>query len=91
MRPSTQLCTISDLKAHASSLVDNVAETREPLVVTQKGVAKVVIIDIDSHERGEQTLALLKILALGQAQVAKKKFRSARSVINELRKRNAKK
>jgi prevent-host-death family protein len=88
MRPSTQLCTISDLKAHASSLIETVSKTREPLVVTQKGAAKVVLIDIASHEESEQTLALLKILALGRAQGAAGKARPAREVIKALRKRH---
>jgi prevent-host-death family protein len=89
MRHSTQLCTISDLKTHASRLIAEVAKTGEPLVVTQKGKAKVVLIDIATHERGEQTLALLKILALGQQQVIGGKTRPARDVVNEIRHRKS--
>ena len=89
MRASTQLCTISDLKTHASRLVEEVSKTGEPLVVTQKGKAKVVVIDIETHERGEQTLALLKILALGHTQVARGEVKPARSVIARLRQRKS--
>lgn len=44
-------------------------DTREPLIITQNGEAKVVIQDIDSFEQTRETLAFLKILALGNRQI----------------------
>jgi len=38
------------------------------MVITQNGEAKVVIQDIESYEQNQQTMALLKILALGMRQ-----------------------
>jgi PHD/YefM family antitoxin component YafN of YafNO toxin-antitoxin module len=40
------------------------------MVITQNGEAKAVIQDIHSYEQTQETLALLKILALGQQQLA---------------------
>jgi PHD/YefM family antitoxin component YafN of YafNO toxin-antitoxin module len=40
------------------------------MVITQNGEAKAVIQDIRSYEETQETLALLKILALGQQQIA---------------------
>ena len=45
------------------------AERREPLVITQNGVATVVIQDVASYEQTQETMALLKILALGNRQI----------------------
>jgi PHD/YefM family antitoxin component YafN of YafNO toxin-antitoxin module len=45
------------------------ADKREPLVITQNGEAKAVIQDIVSFEQTQETLALLKILALGSKEL----------------------
>ena len=65
MKLSNQIKPISYLKAHAAEIVRQLAEQREPLVITQNGEAKVVIQDIESYEQTLETMALLKILALG--------------------------
>ena len=65
MKLSSQIKPISYLKAHAAEIVRKLNEHREPLVITQNGEAKVVIQDIESYEQTQETMALLKILALG--------------------------
>jgi PHD/YefM family antitoxin component YafN of YafNO toxin-antitoxin module len=57
------------------------------LVITQNGEAKVVMQDIQSYEQTQETIALLKILALGTYQVEKGKVRPAADVIKGLRER----
>ena len=59
----------------------------QPLIITQNGEAKVVIQDIDSYEQMQETLALLKVLALGNREVESGKVRPAADVITELRER----
>ena len=85
MKLSTQIRPISYLKAHAAEIVRSLAEQREPLVITQNGEAKVVIQDIESYEQTQQTMALLKILALGMNQVEEGRVLPAKDVIKRLR------
>ena len=87
MKLSRQIRPISYLKAHAAEIVRNLAEQQEPLVITQNGLAKVVIQDIESYEQTQQTMALLKILALGMRQVEKGEATPAENVIKRLRER----
>ena len=87
MKLSSQIRPISYLKAHAAEIVRNLAEQQEPLVITQNGLAKVVIQDIESYEQTQQTMALLKILALGMRQVEEGKVLPAENVIKRLRDR----
>jgi prevent-host-death family protein len=87
MKLSNQIKPISYLKAHAAEIVRNLAEQQEPLVITQNGQAKVVIQDIESYEQTQQTMALLKILALGMRQVEEGKVLPAENVIKRLRER----
>jgi len=65
MRYSTQVQPISYLKAHAAQVLSQLAENRAPLVITQNGEAKAVLQDVASYEETQETLALLKILAMG--------------------------
>ena len=87
MKLSSQIRPISYLKAHAAEIVRNLAEQQEPMVITQNGEAKVVIQDIESYEKTQQTMALLKILAIGMRQVEEGKFLPAEKVIKRLRER----
>jgi prevent-host-death family protein len=85
MKLSTQIKPISYLKAHAAEIVRNLGEQREPLVITQNGEAKVVIQDIESYEQTQETMALLKILALGNRQIEEGKVQPADDVVRLLR------
>ena len=69
MKLSSRIKSISYLKAHASEIVRTLGDQGEPLVITQNGEAKVVLQDIDSFEKTQETMALLKILALGNRQI----------------------
>jgi len=87
MKLSSQIKPISYLKAHAAEIVRTLNEHREPLVITQNGEAKVVIQDIESYEQTQETMALLKILALGTRQIVEGKVQPAKDVIKRLRER----
>ena len=84
MNFSTQIKPISYLKSHTAEIVKNLSESREPLVITQNGEAKIVVIDVKPYEEREETLALLKILALGNKQIEEGKFRPAKNVLADL-------
>ena len=64
MRYSTQVKSISYLKANAAEMLQTLAELREPVLITQNGEAKAVLQDVASYEELQETLALLKLLAL---------------------------
>ena len=87
MKLSSQIKPISYLKAHAAEIVRSLGEQGQPLVITQNGEAKVVMQDIESYEQTQETMALLKILALGARQVEEGKVQPAADVIKGLRER----
>lgn len=85
MRYSSQVKPISYLKANAAELLARLAEQREPLVITQNGEAKAVLQDVASFEETQETLALLKILALGQQDIKAGRVKPAVDVVARLR------
>lgn len=90
MQYSSQVKSISYLKANAAEVLLQLAERREPLVITQNGEAKAVIQDIVSYEETQQTLALLKVLALGNQEIEAERVKPLADVALRLRKRRAK-
>ena len=84
MKYSTQIRPISYLKSHAAEIVKDVAESREPMLITQNGEAKLVVMDVRSYEQQEETLALLKLLAMGAREIEHGLFRDADEVLADL-------
>jgi prevent-host-death family protein len=89
MKLSTAVKPISYLKAHASELIREITTTRQALIVTHNGEAKVVVQDIRSYERMQETLALLKILAMSRQNIKHGKARSLDDSFTSLEKRIA--
>ena len=87
MRLSDQIKPISYLKAHAAEIIRNMKDEGEPLIITQNGEAKVIIQDIESYEQTQETMALLKILALGNRQIEEGKVIPVADAIARLRER----
>jgi len=80
MKLSTHIKPISYLKSHTAQIVKELTESREPMVITQNGEATLVVIDVKSYEERENTLALLKILALGSRELEQGNYKDAEDV-----------
>jgi prevent-host-death family protein len=87
VRYSTQIKPISYLKANAAEVLQELEAQRRPLIITQNGEAKAVIQDVASYEETQETLALLKILALGVQQVERGEVTPISDVVKRLRSR----
>jgi prevent-host-death family protein len=85
MRYSTQVKPISYLKANAAEVLSSLAEQREPLVITQNGEAKAVMQDVATYEATQETLAMLKVLALGNQEVASGQLKPLKEVVSRLK------
>ena len=69
MRPS-QVKSISYLKANTAEVLMQLAEQRQPVVITRNGEAKAVLQDLTSFKKSREVLVLLKAIALGSQDVA---------------------
>lgn len=85
MRYSTQIRSISYLKTNAADVLVRLAEDRQPLVITQNGEAKAVLQDVASYEQTQETLALLKLLAMSEQDIAAGRTESLADVIASMR------
>ena len=85
MRYSSHVKPISYLKANAAEVLLQLTARREPMVITQNGEAKAVLQDVASYEETQETLALLKILALGNREIEAGKVKPVAEVVERLR------
>ena len=60
---------ISDLRRDAASVVKRAAASRAPLVITQRGRAAAVMVSLESYERSQHELELLRLLARGEKEI----------------------
>lgn len=84
MKYSTNIKPISYLKSHAAEIVTTLNETREPLLITQNGEAKLVVMDVRSYEQQEQAIALLQLLAQGQRDIEEGRVMAAADVFADI-------
>lgn len=84
MQLSKQVRPISYFKAHAAKIISNLKQNT-PLIITQNGKATAVLQDIASFEQMQETLALLKILALSNRQITSEQVIPANKAIEQIR------
>ncbi|NEI74689.1 type II toxin-antitoxin system prevent-host-death family antitoxin [Rhizobium lusitanum] len=87
MKLSEQVKPMSYLKAHAPEIIRTLGDNRQPVVITVHGEAKAVLQDVAQYEETQETLALLKVLALTGKQVEEGRVLPAAEAFARIRKR----
>ncbi|MFO1161613.1 MAG: type II toxin-antitoxin system Phd/YefM family antitoxin [Reyranellaceae bacterium] len=87
MPRASRIKPISYFKAHAAEIIQELGEVGEPMIITQNGEAKAIVQDIVSYEKTQETLALLKILALGEKDVQEGKTVPVADAMKRVRER----
>lgn len=87
MVPSEAIKPISYLKTHASEIIRDVSNNQKTMIITQNGDAKVILQDIKLYEQTQQSLAMLKILALSNKSLKDGKIKPITDAFQDLRKR----
>jgi len=84
MRLSESVKSISYLKANAANLIEEINKEQKTYIITQNGEAKVIVQDIKVYEKNQETMAMLKLLAMtrGKSKTAK----GIKETFSELRK-----
>jgi len=66
--------SISYVKAHTAEIMKQVSEKNNPMVITQNGEAKAVLMDVKHYQNIIDSMNLLKILSIGENDLKNKKF-----------------
>ena len=84
MKYSEIVKPISYFKAHASEVIREVSENKKTIIITQNGEAKAVLQDVRSYEELQESLALLKILALSSKSLNEGQFKPAEKSLKDM-------
>jgi prevent-host-death family protein len=84
MKLSETVKPISYFKAHASEILRDITKTGKTMVITQNGEATAVLQDIKVYEEMQESLTLLKILALSNKNLEKGKFKPVKSSFSDI-------
>ena len=75
---------ISELRQDTAGVIKKTTATQEPVFITQRGRATAVLVSVDSYERTQYELGLLRAIAKGEAEAAARKGVSFETVFKEV-------
>lgn len=87
MKPSEDIKPISYFKARASEVIKDVTDNQKTMIITQNGEAKVIVQDIRVFEQMQESLALLKILAISSQHQKQGRTKPLKKTFSDLKKR----
>ena len=87
MKLSEDIKPLTYVKAHSSDLINEVNANKRPIVITQNGSARAVLLDIDTYEKQKNTLLMLKIVAQGEKDIKNGNYVEQEEVFKKMDKR----
>ncbi len=75
---------ISYIKTNAADMMKYINENHNPIIITQNGEAKGVLMDIESYQEIKDAFALVGIIQLAEDDIKKDQVQSADEVFAEL-------
>jgi prevent-host-death family protein len=76
-----KIIPVSDLRQDAARVLKQVRDSKEPLVITQRGRAAAVMLSVEEYERSERDRELLRLLAKGEKEIEAGKGYDLNSVL----------
>jgi len=65
-----EIVPISDLRQGAAALIRKIHDSREPVVISQRGRASAVLLSIEAYQQKEKDYEILKLIAKGEQEIA---------------------
>jgi prevent-host-death family protein len=78
-----KIVPVTDLRQDAASVLEQVQKADEPWVITQRGRAAAILISVEAYERSQKENELLRLLAMGEKEIAAGKGHSLDSVLQD--------
>lgn len=69
MKLETNIRPISYIKTHAAEMLQQINDTQNPIVITQNGLAKGVLLDTRSYQEMTDAIGILKVLSQSEHDV----------------------
>jgi len=76
---------ISYIKANAAQMMKYVNERKNPVIITQNGEAKAVLMDIETYQDTEDAFALMNIIKIAEEDIKNGDVKKAAEVFKDIR------
>jgi len=76
---------ISYVKSHTAEVMRQVEEKNNPIIITQNGEAKAVLMDVKQYQNIIDTINLLKILSIGENDIKNKRIYSNEQIQEKIK------
>lgn len=60
---------VSDLRRDAANILKKLRNNKEPVIITQRGRAAAVMIDVQTYKKSEYEKEILRLLAKGEREI----------------------
>jgi prevent-host-death family protein len=78
---------ISYIKTNAADMMKYVNENKNPIIITQNGEAKAVLMDVNSYQDMQNAFSLMGIIKGAEKEIEKKDYKESEVVFSEIRER----
>jgi prevent-host-death family protein len=89
MKTHTSIVSLSEFKAKAAQMLEDMKAAERDIVLTQNGAATAVVQDYESYQRLQDALALMKLMVQGEADIKDGRTTPQNRVFSDLRKQLA--
>jgi prevent-host-death family protein len=88
---ATDIKPISYVKTNAADMIKYVNDRRNPIIITQNGKAKAVLVDIQTYQETQDAFALLHLIKIAEKDIENGDFEPSKKVFSDLKKEILKK
>ncbi len=87
MKITRDIRPVTYLKSRAAELLNQINETRQPVIITQNGEPRAVLQDPESYQNMRNAIGILKLISQGETEIKKGKAKTQAAVFKDLERR----
>ncbi len=84
MNITSDIKPVTYLKSRAADLLNQINDTRRPVIITQNGEPRAVLQDPESYESMRNAIGILKALSQGESDIKNGKIKSQEKMFNAI-------
>ena len=84
MNITNDIKPVTYLKSRAADLLNQINETRRPVIITQNGEPRAILQDPKSYENMRNAIGILKLISEGEADIREGRIKSQEDVFNDI-------
>ena len=76
---------VSYVKSHTADMLKYLAERQSPIVITQNGEARAVMLDVDSYQKMVNAMTMLKLIKISEKNISEGDLLESEEVFSHIR------